>query len=421
MKTRMRRFFKIAIVAALALPLVCSCSDSSKKELAGLVRELADKDATIDSDDWKKIAEFMDANKAHMKEFYKDGHLDEDAVKEYIQKMYSKGKDQKDITFWGKADKRFLTVKFYLERSGSMVSYDSPQTSGEFKKAIVKMLNSLPSDNEDNIIFVVNDAVYNYPKSYKEFITDNNIFKTTEGIGDPKYTDFGLILDSILNKNERNELSILASDMIYSTRDLTTVNKQKVLNEAEGVANAIFKEKASHKSMLIMKMTSSYAGNYYPYNSPSKGTNYNGKRPYYLLIVGDNDDIARLTNDPQYSAFSKFSELEGFEHKYLFDASDAYKPFYTIMLKGKESRGMFRPTKGQTERITSIEDVKADRNSDDLQIEVAVNLGGMLIDSDYLTDAKNYLVKSDDKIEIKGIRAITADDRNANNKKITLN
>ena len=73
--------------------------------------------------------------------------------------------------------------------------------------------------------------------------------------------------------------------------------------------------------------------------------------------------------------------------------------------------------KGQTERITSIEDVKADRNSDDLQIEVAVNLGGMLIDSDYLTDAKNYLVKSDDKIEIKGIRAITADDRNANNKK----
>lgn len=417
MKTRMRRFFKIAIVAALALPLVCSCSDSSKKELAGLVRELADKDATIDSDDWKKIAEFMDANKAHMKELYKDGHLDEDAVKEYIQKMYSKGKDQKDITFWGKADKRFLTVKFYLERSGSMVSYDSPQTSGEFKKAIVKMLNSLPSDNEDNIIFVVNDAVYNYPKSYKEFITDNNIFKTTEGIGDPKYTDFGLILDSILNKNERNELSILASDMIYSTRDLTTVNKQKVLNEAEGVANAIFKEKASHKSMLIMKMTSSYAGNYYPYNSPSKGTNYNGKRPYYLLIVGDNDDIARLTNDPQYSAFSKFGELEGFEHKYLFDASDAYKPFYTIMLKGKESRGMFRPTKGQTERITSIEDVKADRNSDDLQIEVAVNLGGMLIDSDYLTDAKNYLVKSDDKIEIKGIRAITADDRNANNKK----
>ena len=87
------------------------------------------------------------------------------------------------------------------------------------------------------------------------------------------------------------------------------------------------------------------------------------------------------------------------------------------MLKGKESRGMFRPTKGQTECITSIEDVKADRNSNDLQIEVAVNLGGMLIDSDYLTDAKNYLVKSDDKIEIKGIRAITADDRNANNKK----
>ena len=47
----MRRFFKIAIVAALALPLVCSCSDSSKKELAGLVRELADKDFMVPSFD----------------------------------------------------------------------------------------------------------------------------------------------------------------------------------------------------------------------------------------------------------------------------------------------------------------------------------------------------------------------------------
>jgi hypothetical protein len=52
-----------------------------------------------------------------------------------------------------------------------------------------------------------------------------------------------------------------------------------------------------------------------------------------------------------------------------------------------------------------------------LQIEVAVNLGKMLIDSDYLTDAKNYLVRSEDKIEIMSIRPITADDRNANNKK----
>ena len=417
LKTIMRRIFNIAFAVAIMLPLVTACTDSSKKELASLVRELAEDDATIDSDDWRKIIDFMDANKAHMKEFYKDGKPDEEAVKEYIRKLFSKGKDQKEITFWGKADKKFLTVKFYLERSGSMVNYDSPQTAGEFKKAIVKMLNSLPSENDDNTIFVVNDAVYKYPKSYKEFVKDNNIFKTTEGIGDPKYTDFGLILDSILNKNESNELSILVSDMIYSTRDLATVNKQKVLNETEGVANAVFKEKAKCKSMLIMKMSGTYSGNYYPYNTPSNGKEYHGKRPYYVLIVGDNDDIARLTNDPQYAAFAKFGELEGFEHKYLFDASDAYKPFYTVMLRGKESRGEFRPTKGQTERITSIEDVKADRNSDDLQIEVAVNLGSMLIENDYLTNPKNYLVKSDDPIEIKSIRAIGSDDRNSNNKK----
>lgn len=417
LKTTTRIFFNIAVAVSMTLAMGTACSDGGRKELAALVRELAADDATIDSDDWRQIADFMDANKAHMKEFYKDGRMDEEAVKEYIRDLFSKGKDRKEITFWGKADKRFLTVKFYLERSGSMVSYDSPQTSGEFKKAIVKMLNSLPSDNNGNMIFVVNDAVYDYPKPYKEFITDNDIFKTTEGIGDPGYTDFGIILDSILNKNESNELSILASDMIYSTRDLATVNKQKVLNEAEGVANAVFKDKARHKSMLIMKMTGSYAGLYYPYNSPSKGVEYSGKRPYYLLIVGDNDDIARLTNDPQYAAFAKFGELEGFEHKYLFDASDAYKPYYTVMLRGKETRGQFRPTKGQTDRITSIESVKADRNSGDLQIEVAVDLGAMLIEGGYLTNPKNYIVTSEDPIRIKSIRAIGAGDRTPNNKK----
>ena len=148
-----------------------------------------------------------------------------------------------------------------------------------------------------------------------------------------------------------------------------------------------------------------------------KGVEYSGKRPYYLLIVGDNDDIARLTNDPQYAAFAKFGELEGFEHKYLFDASDAYKPYYTVMLRGKETRGQFRPTKGQTDRITSIESVKADRNSGDLQIEVAVDLGAMLIEGGYLTNPKNYIVTSEDPIRIKSIRAIGAGDRTPNNKK----
>ena len=67
--------------------------------------------------------------------------------------------------------------------------------------------------------------------------------------------------------------------------------------------------------------------------------------------------------------------------------------------------------------MTKITDVKVDKNSGDLQLELAVDLSGMFIDKDYLTDINNYTVESESNVKIKQIRELKSSDMTPNEKK----
>lgn len=145
-----------------------------------------------------------------------------------------------------------MTAKFYLERSGSMVPYDAANGDGRFKAAIVRMLNSLPNEDH-NKIYVVNSSINEYPQGVRKFLSDNNIFEATRSIGDASYTDFAVIFRDILDHTAANEVSILVTDMIYSTKNMNGINPQKVFAEAQGMINSVFKNNVKDKSMLIIK------------------------------------------------------------------------------------------------------------------------------------------------------------------------
>lgn len=398
------RFFGIVL---LLLALMFTSCANPEKEFNSLLGKLANKDKTIDSEDWQQIVEFIDANKADWKDFYADGNLDNAAVQEYIVKHFQSRRNPIEVQFQGiGAVKPYLTVKFYLERSGSMTPYDAKDCYGEFKSAIVKLLNSLPGEDTDNTLYVVNSEVNKYPEGIKQFIHANNIFESTKGMGDASFTDFGLIFDEILNKNKSGEISILVTDMIYSPKDAAGINPHRVFTEAQGIVSNVFKNQVKSKSMLVLKMSSSYSGPYYPYNVQSKGVAYKGNRPYYIVMVGDNADIARLSSEEKYADFIDFKHLKGFENLYLFDASGVYSPYYGFLLKSKDTRGEFRAAHGQGEQITNLEKVKADRKSGDIQLALGINLDNMFIDPDYLLDPNNYIVDSSVPVKIKSIRPI---------------
>lgn len=405
----MKKTARIVCAWCLALGAWClvSCGGSQKKELNRLLLDVADKDELIDASEWEQVVEFLDGQKAHFKEFYKDGELEVDEVKDYIEDFFEGRRPPKKITVM--AGRRELGVNFYLERSGSMVPYDAAGGTGEFKAAIVGMLNRLPASNDDQRIYVVNSEINEYPKGFSQFISDPNIFEATKGIGDASSTDFAAIFQQLLDKTGQDELSILVTDMIYSTKQMAGVNAQKVFAEAQGMTNAVFKSQVKEKGLLIVKMQGSYNGAYYPYNSQG-GVQYSGRRPYYIVVVGTNENIARLTRDDSYVPFSRFSELRGYEDMYLFETDDVYKPYYSLLLESDQIRGRFRPEHGQGDQIKNIENVEVDRNSGDLRLLLAVDLGGMLIDEQYLTNPENYRVEADDPLVIKEIRPIEAKD-----------
>ena len=232
----MNRISRTTFIAAFIsiFVLVTSCKDNHTKEFNRLLLELADNDQTIDRDDWIEIEKYLDSQKANFRFLFDDDNISIQGVKEYIQDFFERRRPSKEIQFVGIGGKEYMNVNFYLERSGSMTPYDSPNGDGSFKAAIVQMLNNLPGNNEDNKIYVVNSSINAYPDGFSKFISDTNIFEATKGIGDPSYTDFGAIFTQLLDKTGEDELSILVSDMIYSTKDMIGINPQKVFAEAQG-------------------------------------------------------------------------------------------------------------------------------------------------------------------------------------------
>lgn len=394
----------ICLLLTVCIMSIIGCGNSDKKEFNRLLLTLAESDHTIDNDDWKKLESYITSKEQEFDDFYENDKIDADRVKTYITEFFKNRRPATEVKFVGVGKDWYLTAKFYLERSGSMVPYDASNGDGRFKAAIVRMLNNLPNEDR-NKIYVVNSSINEYPQGVRKFLSDNNIFEATKSIGDASYTDFATIFRDILDNTAANEISILVTDMIYSTKNMTGINPQKVFAEAQGMINSVFKKNVKEKSMLIIKMNSSFCGLYYSYNSPA-GKKYDGERPYYIVIVSNKENIVRLTQDNKYSAFCKFKEMDGYENEYLFETSEIYNPHYSLLMSYPDINARYRPEKGQTSQIIEIEDIEAANGTSSLRLAVAVDLNGMFIDDDYLADKRNYLVESDDDIKIKEIKKI---------------
>lgn len=356
-----------------AMLVLAGCGKSHKRDFNHLLVELAGEDRLIDRADWEKIEKFLDGEKAHFADLYKDGGIDAEATKEYIADFFANRRPATKVRFTGIGESQ-MAFHFYIERSGSMLAYDSPKGDGSFRSAIMALRNALPGNSQ------------------------------VDSIGEKGYTDFRQIFDNILNKTGEGDVSILVTDLIYSVRDMQGVNPQKVFAEMQEMINSVFKGEVRKKSMLVVRMNGSYNGSYYAYdNSVSR---FDGRRPYYIIIVGSNDNMARLTSSPDFRTFSNLESLRGYDGMCLFTATGIYEPHASFLLSGRDTRGRFQPERGQGDRILRLENVQPDRDSGDLRLALAVDLGHMLIDSRYLTNKANYRLQSDGDVSIREIRPI---------------
>lgn len=378
----------------VVLFLLCSCGESLDDAVKEAVR-----DKMISAEEWQGLLE----KAKDLKEFKEDGEFSPSMLKNYVEKYAKENMRGIDsVSFDENIEggmktcdeaSALTTVKFFLERSGSMVPYDSPKTKGEFKTALIYLLNALPTGAglQDGMIYIVNDGVYPYNVNFRDFIRTKDLFGDTKSVGNPHFTDFTCIFDSLLNHTAADEMSIFVSDMIYSTKELANANPEKIMAEAEGLTTSIFKDH-NDKDVLIMKMEADYDGNYYPFNSPSKGTYYSGDRPYYIMIVASPAVLKYILTSDDYREFRNFKAIKGFEEFYCFTRSTA-TPDYSILLSDKNNRGRFRAQKGQKQQIHKIEDFEPDRSGESTFM-IAVDLSTVPIPESMKTDSENYYVES---------------------------
>ncbi len=308
-----------------------------------------------------------------------------------------------------KTDNKPIKFKFFLERSGSMTPFDATATSGDFKDAIFSLLNSIPeNDDTENLLYVVNDSVYNYEKSYADFISCTNIFDDTKDIGDPRYTDFTCIFSNIMERTGKNELSILVSDLIYSTKNMSSVTKEKIVKEAKNMTTHAFK-KHSGKRVLVIKMIGDYSGNYYSYNNPSKGVFYSGKRPYYFVMVSSPEVMKKLFTLDKYKDFVNFKSYNGYQDFYCFSEKDN-QPEFSVLLTNPRIDGRYGAVRGQEKLIHNINNAEPNRDGI-FSVTIAVDLSNVIVSEEVLKDKNNYQIDSQSGYSIKSVDRINDKDR----------
>ena len=314
-----------------------------------------------------------------------EGKVDHRKLADFIEQIGSQLRPPMhwDTRPYGGVENLSLTV--YFERSGSMVPYDQRGGGGQLKKAVNDLINHFPAGSKVDIN-IVNDGIYPYRHTVDEFLQDRDIYQSTAGIGDASYTDFQLIFNKILEAQHPGNVSVLVSDLIYSPQDTHGVSLDKIFNEENSLATRVF-ARYKGKSVVVQQFMGDYSGKYYPYNN--EPFNYSGKRPFYLVIIADNDAMDQLAQDKRYSGVL---DAAGVRNSYRFNQASS-EVQCRVLPEWKDNAGRFRVKHGDGIVLTKCD---GDRQTGKLCFSMAANLGSLMKDDALLTDAANYEVQSID-------------------------
>ncbi len=314
-----------------------------------------------------------------------------------------------------------IMPKLYLERSESMVPYDSPLGTGNFRNVLTSLLGNFNGvSKKKNIIYVVNDNVYNCPLDFKGLIESKDIFAATK-IGKATSTDFNLIFKRILKDLNQGEISILLSDLIYSTPSMADVSSTKILDAVEKLTLNVFQDFSKDVSVIILKFNGDYNGKYFPHNR--KPQTYNGLRPYYAVLFAKNETMHKFMKDQKYMHTRTWKDYTNFENFYFFSNDDKVKnPFYTIRLKDPADKAGRYNQESEEKKlhgkgIHAIEDINHDKDGK-LSINIVVDLSNLHIPKDIKVDKNNYVVESIQDFVVQ--KVTTLDGSEEGTHKITL-
>lgn len=184
---------------------------------------------------------------------------------------------------------RLRICKVFIENSGSMDGYVAPVNS-QLKTDINALVSGI---NPDSVALnYINSSIIPIKAERISDFTEGLSIKSFQmGGGDRKNTSLQDILGKIQECTQAGEVSILVSDMILSLK-----SGQSPESVSANIETMLRKqlELRPEWSIVVWRMLSDYEGKYY-HNAGVPSTRLQGvKRPYFILMMGDRNDLRRV-------------------------------------------------------------------------------------------------------------------------------
>jgi hypothetical protein len=344
-----------------------------------------------------------------------DGKIDESALMAFVKrnktyrKLAREGKTPSvSLSGGAVATTKPISLKLYLEASGSMFPYDAPGGNGTFKRTLNDLLTEFDATNAgQGKIYVVNTEINPLGLSLSQFFKERNIFTIAKTKGKTTSTDFEKIFKTILSETTGNDLSVLVSDLIYSDPALAGMSAQKTLDAASSLLSTVFNPYVNTHSMLVLKLDADFDGTYYSWNNAKHP--YKGDRPYYLCLIGRNEVMQQLYTSPNYAQIRRFDQLPGFSDAWFFGKiNGSAAPAYTVLVNDPAKKGRFKRSadevRERAKAVHAITDVQPEVSDKSLTIPVAVDLSALHLPASVLTDVSQYVVDGKDNFKVSSVQ-----------------
>lgn len=287
------------------------------------------------------------------------------------------------------------TVNVYIENSGSMDGYVKGQT--EFETIVYNYLVDLKLA-EATVglnLFYINSKLLPQQDDVHDFIEKLEPNSFSAKGGDRGTSDISQMIEMIMNEMNDSIVSIFISDCIFSPGRGKDAGEY-LNNQQIGIKNVVGQYFNNHPNLAVIgyRCVSSFNGNYYDKNN--KGKLFEGKRPFYVWLLGTQHALKCVQNKMSNSRY----QLDGVENDFVVFGSGDTMPDSCYAVK--RNSGKFDLKRGDSKH--SIEDLEADKNGK-VRFSVEVDFTPYILSDAYLCDASMYRL-NDTKYRVVSVERI---------------
>lgn len=268
-----------------------------------------------------------------------------------------------------------FNVNIYIENGGSMLGYVNGNT--EFKDVISCFYENCKKKHSTKIATIHPETgAIKFQQNLDPRDLDSKVFEKDHTVNGrvkwPQHSDFEKVFNSVVNKTSESAVSVFMSDCVLD-----------IIKGSGNIAHDKFMSIIAQKrksledlSVCIYQFESSFKGNYYyPKGAKSIKTNYDGKRPYYVWVIGSKANVEDVIGG--VGAAIKHSE-------YSLQNSIVFAPSDTI------PNTLLSHTGANSDQAV----IYVDGRSKKFVCKINADLKSTLLDDEYVCNVANYTLNN---------------------------